>query len=587
MTVLASLLSACGAGATTVGGSGGGGPGGGTSGSGGGTAGSAGTTAGSGGIDGITDCSTPGQGAVTLSAPSGTFQGSLSVTLSTAVAGAEIRYTTDGKAPTSASTLYSGSPLQLTATTRVRAQAFVGGTASGTEAAAVYVARSFDATHNIPVLILDSYGGGKLPTAEAQRVFVDVAVLAFEPTGGSTSLSARPVTASFAGFHVRGQSSAMGEKIPYRLELRDGTANDRDCPMFGMPQESDWALVPSHPDKTLAHNTFVYSLGREIGLQAPRLKAVEVYVNVEKRPLAAGDYQGVYQLVETIKNQKNRLNLKSLKDTMTTLPEISGGYIFKFEWMAAEAPLLPCPNTATKCWSYMELVDPDPILPVQQSYLIQHLVELNDALHGTSIANETTGYPAFINTSSFVDHVIVNELTRNMDAYVRSQYFYKDRDAKIHAGPLWDFDLIAGTGLNPGDFGATMANTATEGWQYEGNASRMGGGGTSGGMPGTSSGTADWFTVLIADPSFRTKLVARWKALRGGPLSESGIATRIDQATAGLSAAAERNFQRWPILSQVSVPPFSTPTEPTWAGQVTFMKTWLQKRAAWLDTQWK
>ncbi len=53
------------------------------------------------------------------------------VTLSTATEGAEIRYTTDGSDPTTSSTLYDGS-IRLTATTTVKAKAFVDGFPSET-----------------------------------------------------------------------------------------------------------------------------------------------------------------------------------------------------------------------------------------------------------------------------------------------------------------------------------------------------------------------------------------------------------------------------------------------------------------------
>ncbi len=170
-------------------------------------------------------CTAVASGDVEISAPSGTFQSSLSVTLSTAVSGAEIRYTTDGKAPTNSSTLYSGA-ISIAKTTRLRAAAFVGGTMSGAASGALYVARAIDAKHDLPVVILDSYGSGKLPTAEAQRQFVDVAYLAYDLTDGSASLSATPAVSSFAAFHVRGNSSAMFDKVPYRLELRDEAGND-------------------------------------------------------------------------------------------------------------------------------------------------------------------------------------------------------------------------------------------------------------------------------------------------------------------------------------------------------------------------
>lgn len=526
-------------------------------------------------------CSSVLAGDVSMSVPSGTFQGTLSLTLSTTASGAEIRFTTDGKTPTAASTLYSA-PLSITKTTRVRAAAFVNGSAAGKPSAALYIARSIDSAHDLPIIVLDSFGSGKLPTSSTgDRPFVDVGFLSYEPSGGTASLAATPTTASFAAFHVRGNSSAMFDKIPYRLELRDEAGEDRDCAMLGMPAESDWALVGPHADKTLIHNNFVYDLGRALGLQVPRIKLAEVYVNVDNTPLDADDYQGVYQVVETIKNQKDRLNLKQLDETKTTDAQISGGYIFKFEWMITAETPLDCPATSANCWKAMELVDPIPIAPVQKTWLTQHLVSFNDSLHGTNIADPTTGYPKYMEVKSFVDSIIVSEFTRNMDAYARSQYFYKDRDAKINAGPLWDFDLIAGTGMKAGGMfggmpgGTSMANVPTDGWQYEGNASRLKG------------ATADWITVLVADPTFKAQLVARWKELRKTLLSDTAVGSRIDAVSAGLAKAAERNFKKWNILTAARIEPFDTPTEATWEGQITYMKTWLQQRAAWIDGQWK
>ncbi len=360
-----------------------------------------------------------------------------------------------------------------------------------------------------------------------------------------------------------------------------------------MGAESDWALVGPHADKTLIHNLFIYGLGKELGLEVPEIKLAEVYVNVDNQPLAEDDYQGVYQIVATVKNQKNRLDLKQLKTDQISDTELTGGYIFKFEWMVTAETPLECPTSASNCWKAMELVDPVPFATEQKNWITQHLVAFNDALHGTNPADATNGYPKYIDTQSFVDSVILNEFGRNMDAYARSQYFYKDRGEKIHAGPLWDFDLIAGVGLAsagpsmgfptfPGSTGTggnsaavSMANIPIEGFQYQGNSSRLAG------------ATADWFPVLIAEPTFRSQLVARWKELRQGALSDSAVAARIDSLSTGLASAADRNFKKWNILTQAKVNPFDTPTDATWTGQLTSMKTWLQKRAAWLDGQWK
>ena len=74
----------------------------------------------------------------------------------------QIRYTTDGQAPTVKSTAYDGRPLQLTTTTQIRAQAFAAGAAAGPAGTGLYVARAFDMTVDLPIVLIDAYGHGAL-----------------------------------------------------------------------------------------------------------------------------------------------------------------------------------------------------------------------------------------------------------------------------------------------------------------------------------------------------------------------------------------------------------------------------------------
>ncbi|HEU5076236.1 MAG TPA: CotH kinase family protein, partial [Polyangiaceae bacterium] len=384
-----------------------------------------------------------------------------------------------------------------------------------------------------------------------------------------TSFAAAPVVASGAGVHIRGQSSVYFEKKPYRLELRDGTDADRDCPMFDMPADSDWVLNPPFPDKALIRNAFVYSLGPEMGLAAPRGRLVEVYINSEPRALRSSDYQGVYFFVETIKNQKYRLNLQQLEPSDTMLPDIQGGYIFEFDWQSTDIDQpLPCPEAAEYCWDWLGVVDPKAMNQDQHDYLASHLAGLAAAFHAEDPADPELGYPAFIDTASFVNRVIINELTRNVDGYVRSLYFYKDRNTKVLAGPLWDFDVIAGVGWREGPYD----NVSIDGWQYE--------------VFESPPETLEWFRVLMNDATFRAALEERWRELRQGVLSNAELVAQIRRLTQGLANAAERNFERWPILTTEQVARFETSTADTWQGQVDVMQEWLLRRAEWLDTQW-
>jgi hypothetical protein len=499
-------------------------------------------------------------GDVAFSEPSRTFEGQLEVAMT---ANAEIRYTTDGTLPTASSALYDGTPLILTETTQLRAATVVDGVASLALSTAIYIARSLDVTSDIPIVIVDGYAKGK-PNTEA-REFEDAAFMMFEPSNGVAAISATPNLASRAGYHVRGQSSSSFEKTPYRIELWDNLNQDADYPMMGMPAEADWALVGPYVDRTLVRNALVYSLGRDMGMRAPRFAFAEVYLNYEARPLDETDYMGVYVVTETIKNAKNRLDLKRLDETNIALPEISGGYIFKFEWRAAEEPILPCNDPAGgqsggSCWSDLEVYDPLPLVEDQATWLQQYIQEFHDTLHTEPIG----AYGDYIDVASFVDHFIVNEVTRNGDAYVRSCYFHKDRDTKIFAGPLWDYNLATGTG-------GIVNNLEIEGWQWEAVEQQRG-------------GTSDWFYRLASDPDFMALVTGRWQELRSGLFSNAQLEARIAELTLPIRAAAERDHLRWPVDEIDSS--FQMPDGATWAEQISAMQTWLWERLEWLDTQW-
>jgi hypothetical protein len=186
-------------------------------------------------------------------------------------------------------------------------------------------------------------------------------------------------------------------------------------------------------------------------------------------------------------------------------------------------------------------------------------------LNGASFADPTAGYASLINVDSFVDQLIVNELGREMDSYIRSAVFFKDHDTLISAGPLWDYNLTLGVG-------GFFENDNPEGWQYEQERMNM---------------NNNWFPHLIEDPAFVARVAARWQQLRQTLLSDAEVDARINGLTAPLVNAAARNFQKWNNLDAEQVEMFNTPSTATWEEQVLFLRSWLAQRVAWLDTQWR
>jgi len=511
-----------------------------------------------------TDKDTPNlTGDIIFSVPSGTFKNQITVTLSSINPNAQIRYTTNGSVPNSNSTLYSGA-LTFTKTTQLRAQAFLNGAPSGAMGTAIYVATSIDTKHDIPVIIIDDYGAGK----PGKDTYKDCAIMVFEPVNNELSLLQTPAIATRGGIHIRGQSSSNFEKAPYRLELWDNENNDAKYKVLGLGKDGDWCLLSPYPDKSLIRNTLAYTFGEEMGLQAPGWRHVEVYLNTDNQPLSADDYQGVYLLVEKLEIQKNRLNITKLKPEDLTEPNISGGYLMQFNMMAAEQPLIKGNG-----WSDLELTEPDDALPQQIQWITNYIQKTHNAIHSSNPSDPTTGYPAYIDVDSFVNYIIANELGRQPDSYMRSTRIYKDRDKKLMAGPLWDYDLAYDCYV--GGFGFPGSSTSTiEGWQFQ--PMMMG------------SSTCDWFYTLMQDPSFQSKISARWQELRRGPLSNENLSKRIKELSTPIANAAKRNFQKWNILGTSQVGGFGTQVTQTWEQQLTILENFLHKRAAWLDISgWK
>lgn len=552
---------------------------------------------------------------VVFSTPSQSFKDRIEVGM-TAKNGGEIRYTVDGTLPTQSSTVYPGEPIALTETTQIRAQVFADGAPGGAVASAIYIARTVDATSDIPIMFVDDYGKGQPCDKD---VYVDAAVMIWEPVDGFADVDTLPTIATRAGMHVRGQSSVTFAQTPYKLEFWDENNKDRDYPVMGMPADSDWALIPPYYDRSLLRNPFTFALGKDMGMEAPRNAFAEVYIGLSGDPISEAEHRGIYWMTETIKNNKVRTNLKSLKQTDTDPAKISGGYIFKFDQMAAEEPKLTCSgsqplagmlfgnigggnqgggelgpvggggdwNMATPeetsgctmatgnysfptgqagtCWLDLEVVDPDPLGAEQKTWLTEYIQKFHDSLHAEPIGD----YESYIDVPSFINYFIISELTLNVDAYTKSAYYFKDRDQKLKAGPLWDYNFALG---GVGAQNAAPQSASQTGWRYNGNRD-----------------VNHWYPMLTSDPKFMTQVKTRYTELRKTLLSDSAVKERIATMSAPLKNAVVRDYARWPVSSIIlsTTGFYGGPTAPTWEAQVAVLQDFVLARLAWMDENLK
>ena len=407
-------------------------------------------------------------------------------------------------------------------------------------------------TTNLPIVIIDTLGEW-IPSEP--KIPARIRII-YHESGGRNALNSPHVDyEGIIGIEVRGKTSQMFPKNQYGFEVQDNAGNDKDVSLLQLPAESDWVLNGPYSDKTLMRNYLAYEFSNRIGRYASRTKFVEVFLNdAGDVRIGSKHYVGVYLLIEKIKRGKERVDVQSLKPTQEKPSEITGGYILKID---------------KKDWhdSYFytrygtQLIHVYPkgreISPAQKAWIQEYMNAFELALAGENFKDPKHGYAKYIDTDAFIDHFIINELFKNTDGFRNSTYMYKDRDAKLKMGPVWDFNL-------------SMGNTVfyygweTDNWLIDTNPVPF------------------WWGRLLADENFKQRLVERWRTLRKDELSTSELLDEIDRTAEYLSEAQRRNFQRWPVLGRrIFGNPRSGP--PTYEQEIQELKTWLQARLKWMD----
>ncbi len=121
------------------------------------------------------------------------------------------------------------------------------------------------------------------------------------------------------GIEIRGSSSQMFDKKSYGFESRsEDFEDDVDVSMGGFPEEEDWIFYGPYTDKSLIRNKLTFDLSNLIGYKASNTKFYNLTIN--------DDFKGIYILMEKIKRDKNRVDIKKHSGSSA-----SGGYIIKID----------------------------------------------------------------------------------------------------------------------------------------------------------------------------------------------------------------------------------------------------------------
>lgn len=386
-----------------------------------------------------------------------------------------------------------------------------------------YVCGQVITDSNLPIVIINT--DRSAPIVDDPRVLATMKIIYRGP--GERNYLADQDNFQYLNYNgrinieIRGSSTQERPKKQYGFTtLMSDNITKNNVSLLGLPKENDWILNAMVFDPSLMRDYICYNLSRQLGEYASRTIYCELMIN--------GDYRGLYLLQEKIKADDNRVNITKITRQDNTLPSITGGYIIKADKTTGGDPVA----WTMKDWYgtgvafIHEFPDPQDITALQSDYIYNRFLYLQTAAF-TGNTSAPDGFQYVIDVPSFINYMLISEISSNCDAYQFSTYFHKDRNGKLRAGPVWDNDLTFGNDLFFWGFDRSKSNI----WQFSN---------------GDNEGARFWRDLFNND-EFKCALARRWNYLiqPGQPLNPLSLETFIDQTASYIAEAAARDNSVW------------------------------------------
>ncbi len=396
-------------------------------------------------------------------------------------------------------------------------------------AIAVVVAFTLNAVEpsgTLPVVYITTQNNTEITSTENYinaTFYIDAKASGYTSLGSATSQTAMKIRG-------RGQSSWNNyDKKPYRFKLTIGTQ------LLDMSKSKNFALMAYADDSNaFLRTTTGYKVSQLMKLAyTPDRRAVELVLN--------GDYKGLYFLTETVRIDKDRVPIVKQDDNATDASIITGGWLLEIDNAdAAEQVSITEGNGAKARFTYK---DPEELSTQQESYLMEQLNGMNNAIYATDKNSAT--WQNYIGLDTLARYYIVQEVMDNTEAFYGSTYLYKDRGATSNwnFGPVWDF-------------GNSLRRNEKKFLYHDSPFSPQ-----------------IWIAEIVKFPAFQTKVKELWPDFYNNQYPS--ISAHIDNFITSIKSAAACDAQRWPAYGT---------TNPI--ADASAWKALLDARVKWLNEQW-
>ena len=360
---------------------------------------------------------------------------------------------------------------------------------------------------------------------------------------GAKNISNDILEAVAAEFKGRGNSTWMLSKKGYQIKFNKKT----NLLGIGNGKSKKWVLLANQVDRTLLRNKIMYDLGLETGLtNIPNSEFVDLFVN--------GEYIGNYLLSDKIETGSTRVNLSNEKGVLMEMDNFYG----------ESEPLYFRTNRLNTVYAVKESYAGDNDLgnDAERSAMESFQASINQFEDAIYAKASWDTIKSIIDVESFAKLYLDREFSEDRDGYNSSTYFYKDGDDdKIHAGPLWDFDVSLG-------YHKLEANGGNPNCDY------------------TLKYLPSFYNQLMKYNQFVDLVNKTYNSQIRAQLYK--INNKIDSYVMSMHKSVEMNFIKWNnLLGNTNETISTSPNGTDYMSEVRYLKSWITKRIAYMDSRYK
>ena len=351
-----------------------------------------------------------------------------------------------------------------------------------------------------------------------------------------------------ASTRVRGNVSQKMPKKPFavKLDKKSGIFMNDSDQSNDLPTHKRWVLLANWSDRTLMRNAIAFGIA-DIFKQTfptdgiawnPSGQFVELVYN--------GVHVGNYYLCEHIKIDGNRLDIADPydKDDAYSGNAADYGYLLESDDGYDETV-----KFITKTYIPFQFKDDADAGGKMLAYAKGIVNGIDDNLYA---GNYSEAYKT-MDLTSFVDFLLIQELTMNGElAHPKSCHSYIE-DGKLYAGPVWDFDWQTFPNINI--INQYYDNAYTGGYntyKYEYAKSMLETGTLKHSDSEPTSVNEDdksymWYPMLVKDATFKNVAAERWNMVKGAISAYAD--TQIPVMAAKIKKSETENWSMWPLES--------------------------------------